>query len=98
MWFVIYYIHKTDLHTYPASKKENGNVRGKYYNILYFLYQGIYNLNSIYKLNSLCFGKFSKFPVLSLTGIFLAISLFSLCSGDPDRYKGLGGLIRTYLT
>ena len=34
---------------------------------------------------SLCFGKISKFPVFSLTVIFLLLfSLFSLCSGYPE--------------
>ena len=36
---------------------------------------------SMSKPNSLCFGKISKFPVFSLTGILFW--LFSLCSGDP---------------
>ena len=32
---------------------------------------------------SLCFGKISRFPVFSLTGIFFPFSLFSLCRGYP---------------
>ena len=56
------------LHTQKQLLETNWNFRGKYCNILYLWDQKVYNLS---KPNSLCFGKISKFPVFSLTGIFL---------------------------
>ena len=64
-----YYIHKTDLAYLSSFWEKNGNCHGKYRNILYLWHQGIYNLRKQNSL-SVCFGKISKFPVFSLTGIF----------------------------
>ena len=65
-----YYIHKTDLAKFSTLKNKLEvfrNFRSKNLNICYLSNQGIYNLS---KLNSLCFGKISKFPVFSLTRNF----------------------------
>ena len=63
IWFVTITYTKLTWQTYPALEKKKKfatNIKNRYN-------QGIYNLS---KPNSLCFGKISKFPLFTLTGIF----------------------------
>ena len=73
-----YYTHKTDLADLSSFWKKINKICGKYCNVLYFKNQSIYPLGkknpcvlTKFLVFSLYFDKISKFPVFSLTGIFL---------------------------
>ena len=79
-------VFPVQLEIFPVSISETHfekklKFRNKWRNILYLYNQGIYYLS---KRNCLCFGKNSKLPVFSLTGMFAPFTLFS--SGVPDQY------------
>ena len=75
-----YYIHKTDLADSSSFKKNWEIFAANMETPFTFKNQGIYNLS---KPNSLCFGKISKFPAFSPTGIFLLPFSCLLCAvGD----------------
>ena len=81
-----FYIHKTDLPDLSSFISFFFRFSRQILKYVLLLESGNLQLEQP---NSLCFGKISKFPVFSLTGILLLLPfsmffLFSLCSGYPE--------------